>query len=149
MRELEPQAFHAALYSAVLEDALRDSKRAHEFLAEAESAATHTHHDTALNRVRVRVARRDGDRSLEEQLHLENIALNPASADAHGSYADFLLRERRSREAVARYEQATAIRRYPEAIRGLEKARFRLRLSGAKTADPIAQGGLASGAGAD
>ena len=148
-RRLEPSGFHSALYAAVLADDRGHFDRGCELLDEAEGAVTHPHQYTMLNRVRVRVARSQGNRTLEEKLHLANIESNPSDAHAYGSYADFLLRVRRIEEAVAHYEHATAIQRYPGAIRGLEKARLRMRLSRSRTRQAIGQSGLASGLGPD
>ena len=149
-RELEVAAglakagFHAQLYAAVIEAERGRSGRAHALLSEAERFATHSHHYTMINRAHVRVAQSDGDHDLEEQLHLEMIEMNPSSAHAHGSYGDFLLRVRRTEEAIMRYEDAAAIERYPGAVRGLEKARLRLRLSPRKAKRPPVQRGLVS-----
>jgi Tfp pilus assembly protein PilF len=141
---LAKPGFHSQLYAAVIDDEAGRRVRAHELLIQAERFATHPHHYTMVNRARVRVARRDGDRELEEQLHLENIEMNSGSAHAHGSYGDFLLRVRRTEEAALRYERATAIERYPAAVRGLDKARLRLRLAQPKAERPTIRRGLAS-----
>ena len=148
-RRLQPIEFHSALYAAVLAHERGQPGRVAEFLAEAETSATQPPHYTMLNRVRVRIARSVEDRLLEERLHLENIELNSGNAHAHGSYAHFLLRYRRYEEALARYELAIAIQRYPGAVRGLEKARFRLSLSRPETRRSLRQGGLALGLAGD
>jgi Tfp pilus assembly protein PilF len=141
---LAKRGFHARLYAAVIQDDRGRLDRADAQLIEAERAATHPHHYTMVNRARVRVAQSGGNRDLEEQLHFENIEMNPASAYAYGSYGDFLLRARRNEEAIARYEQAAALERYPAVVRGLDKARLRLRLSRSKANRPVIEGGLAS-----
>ncbi len=104
---------------------MKDTAKASMALDEAERLATRPYQVRVVLQERMGVAKLNRDLDGEERLHLAIIALNTRNPHSHGNYGAFLLTHKRYDEAIAQYETALSIARYPLAEKQLEKARRR------------------------
>lgn len=104
---------------------MKDAAKAEMALAEAERLATRPYQTRIVLQERMGVAKLNHDLDAEDRLNLAIIALDPKDPHSHGNYGAFLLTHKRYDEAIAQYETALSIARYPLAEQQLEKARRR------------------------
>lgn len=97
-------------------------------LDEAESQITHKYQKKLITRQRQRVARKLGDKVLEERMYKKNIDDFPENAYMYGNYASFLLKNGRPEESVVFYEKAISISPYTRALKKLEEAKRKAKM---------------------
>jgi tetratricopeptide (TPR) repeat protein len=121
--QLEPEAFSVWFEQAVLSWKDADGPKARKALEGARARAKTNAQLLAINGLLERMAKgRDDDREIE-RIKKENIALLPGSPWGYANYGAFLLDRGRYDEAVAQYEKALSLGKYPLAEDQLAKAR--------------------------
>lgn len=123
--EADAGNFYAWYLRGVLFVQMKDTAKASTALDEAERRATRPYQVRVVLQERMGIAKLNRDLDAEERLHLAIIALNTKNPHSHGNYGAFLLTHKRYDEAIAQYETALSIARYPLAEKQLEKARRR------------------------
>ena len=120
---LEPEHHRPWLLRAVIARQMKDPQRARTQLDEAERWADSDVARIAVLRQRVRLERLYGTPEVELDQLRAIIEIDPSAAHAHGNLGAALLRMKRYEQAVAAFERALSIERYPLAEQQLERAR--------------------------
>ena len=121
--QLDNNNYYAWFYKALIYYYMKGYDDSLPNLDEAEKHITHRYQKKLITRQRQRVARKQGNKVLEEKMYKKNIEDFPENAYMYGNYASFLLNNDRPRESVIYYEKAISIKPYPKAIEKLEEAK--------------------------
>lgn len=121
--QLDNSNYYAWFYKALISYYMKGYDDTLSNLDEAEKHITHRYQKKFITRQRQRVARKQGDKALEEKMYKKNIEDFPENAYMYGNYANFLLKNGRPRESVVYYEKAISITPYPNALNKLEEAK--------------------------
>ena len=121
--KLDKSNYYTWLYKSLIGYYMKAYDDALSNLDEAEKHITHRYQNKMVTRQRQRVARRVGDKALEEKMYKKNIDDFPDNPYMYGNYASFLLRNDRPKESVFYYEKAISITPYPRAVEKLKEAK--------------------------
>lgn len=120
---LDNENFYAWFYRALIHYYMKGYEDAWTHLDEAQERVTERYQKKLVTRQRQRIARKQGNKVLEEQMYKRNIEDFPDNPYMYGNYASFLLANKRYKESVDFYEKAIAIKPYPRALSKLEEAK--------------------------
>ena len=124
---LDNNNFYAWFYKGLVYYYMKGYEKAVVNLDEAEKNIIHRYHKKLVTRQRQRVARKMGDKELEEKMYKKNIQNFPDNAYMYGNYAGFLFRNKRYEKAAEFYEKAINIKPYAHAQGQLIKAKIKAR----------------------
>lgn len=121
--ELDPDDFHPWYLMGVLNRYYQEYDQSRRMLRRAMAASVHPYQKRWVLGQRKEIAEATNDADAEEKVHREIVTTFPDRAHGHGNYGAFLLEQKRYEDAIAQYEKALEIQRYPLAEQQLEKAR--------------------------
>lgn len=121
--QIDKDNYYVWLYKSLIYYYMRDYEHALLTLENAEMLVQHKYHNKFITREKQRIARKTGNKELEESMYKKNIENFPDNAYMYGNYGAFLYRNKRYAEAVEYYSKAVSIKSYPNAVEWLEKSK--------------------------
>jgi len=121
--QLDKSNYYSWFYKGIIDYYMKGYDDSLSNLDEAEKLITHRYQRKLITRQRQRIARKQGDKNLEERMYKKNIEDFPKNAYMYGNYASFLLKNSRPKESVFYYEKAISIAPYQKAVNKLKEAK--------------------------